>query len=40
MSTKGIDVSTHETAYSPGMTIESAYDFLKTLPQFKGAQDV
>lgn len=31
---------TYETAYSPGMTIESAYDFLKTLPQFEGAQDV
>lgn len=31
---------TYETDYSPGMTIGTAYEFLKTLPQFEGAQDV
>ena len=31
---------TYETAYDPTMTIEKAYDYLKTLPQFEGATDV
>lgn len=31
---------TYETTYDPNMTVEAAYDFLKTLPQFKGAVDV
>ena len=31
---------TYETTYDPTMTIESAYSFLKTLPQFEGAIDV
>lgn len=31
---------TYETAYSQDMTVESAYTFLKTLPQFEGATDV
>lgn len=31
---------TYETEYDPSMTIEAAYDYLKTLPQFAGAVDV
>ena len=31
---------TYETAYTPDMTIENAYDYLKTLPAFEGATDV
>lgn len=31
---------TYETAYDPTMTIKSAYDYLKTLPQFEGAVDI
>ena len=31
---------TYETDYDPNMTIEAAYDYLKTLPQFDGAVDV
>lgn len=31
---------TYETAYDPAMTIESAYSYLKTLPQFTGATDI
>ena len=31
---------TYETDYDPTMTIESAYGYLKTLPQFEGAEDV
>ena len=31
---------TYETAYSPSMTIELAYEYLKTLPQFEGATDI
>lgn len=30
---------TYETNYDPKMTVESAYDFLKTLPEFDGAVD-
>lgn len=31
---------TYETAYDENMTIEAAYEYLKTLPQFEGAEDV
>jgi hypothetical protein len=31
---------TYETAYDENMTIESAYEYLKTLPEFEGAEDV
>ena len=31
---------TYETAYNPAMTIEGAYEYLKTLPQFEGATDI
>lgn len=31
---------TYEIAYDPSMTVESAYAYLKTLPQFEGAEDV
>lgn len=31
---------TYETDYNENMTIETAYEFLKTLPQFEGAEDV
>lgn len=31
---------TYETDYNPDMTIEDAYDWLKTLPFFEGATDV
>ena len=31
---------TYETAYDPTMTIESAYEYLKTLPRFEGATDI
>lgn len=31
---------TYETAYSPNMTIEMAYEYLKTLPEFGGATDI
>lgn len=31
---------TYETEYAPNMTIESAYEWLKTLPQFEGAIDI
>lgn len=31
---------TYETAYCPSMTIELAYEYLKTLPQFEGATDI
>lgn len=31
---------TYETDYDAEMTVESAYDYLKTLPQFDGAIDV
>ena len=30
---------TYETAYDPTMTVWTAYDYLKTLPQFEGAID-
>jgi len=30
---------TYETAYDPTMNISTAYDWLKTLPQFEGAED-
>ncbi len=31
---------TYECPYDENMTIESAYDYLKTLPEFEGAEDV
>ena len=31
---------TYETAYCPTMTVELAYEFLKTLPEFEGATDI
>ena len=31
---------TYELEYDPTMTIESAYSYLKTLPQFSGATDI
>lgn len=31
---------TYEMAYDPTMTVETAYDYLKTLPQFEGAIDI
>lgn len=32
--------TTYELGYDPYMTIESAYGYLKTLPQFEGAEDI
>lgn len=32
--------TTYETAYTPDMTVQSAYDYLKTLSVFKDATDV
>lgn len=31
---------TYETVYVEDMTIEAAYDYLKTLPEFEGATDI
>lgn len=31
---------TFETDYNEYMTVEKAYDYLKTLPEFEGADDV
>lgn len=31
---------TYETSYDENMTIVSAYEYLKTLPQFEDAEDV
>lgn len=31
---------TYETVYDENMTIEKAYAYLKTLPQFEGATDI
>ena len=31
---------TYETSYDPTMTIENAYKYLKSLPEFEGAIDV
>ena len=31
---------TYETAYDESMTISSAYEYLKTLPEFEGATDI
>jgi hypothetical protein len=33
-------VVTYETDYNENMTIEQAYEYLKTLPEFEGALDV
>ncbi len=32
--------TTYETEYSPNMTVELAYEYLKTLPEFEGATDI
>lgn len=31
---------TYETDYDPTMSIESAYEYLKTLPEFEGSTDI
>lgn len=31
---------TYETDYKENMTVEEAYDYLKTLPEFEGAEDI
>lgn len=31
---------TYETAYDDNMTVSAAYDYLKTLPEFEGAEDI
>lgn len=31
---------TYETTYDPNMTVENAYEWLKTLPIFEGATDI
>ena len=31
---------TYETDYDPKMSVETAYEYLKSLPEFKGAKDV
>lgn len=31
---------TYETTYDDGMTTEQAYNYLKTQPEFEGAEDV
>lgn len=31
---------TYETDYVENMTIESAYNYLKSLPEFEGAEDI
>lgn len=33
-------VVTYEMDYDPKMTIETAYNYLKTLPAFEGAEDI
>lgn len=35
-----IKAKTYETEYDENMTVESAYDYLKTLPEFEGATDI
>lgn len=32
--------ATYETAYKENMTIEEAYSYLRSLPQFAGADDI
>lgn len=32
--------TTYELEYCPTMTVELAYEFLKTLPEFEGATDI
>ena len=32
--------ATYEKAYDPNMTVEAAYEYLKTLPDFEGATDI
>lgn len=35
-----VSVEYIHTEYNPEMTVSKAYDYLKTLPQFEGAEDV
>lgn len=35
-----IHTEIHEAPYDQGMTVESAYEWVKALPAFEGAQDV
>lgn len=35
-----IHTATYEAPYDQSMTVESAYEWVKTLPQFEGAEDV
>ncbi len=35
-----IKAVTYETDYNPAMTIEEAYNFIKTLPEFESAENV
>lgn len=35
-----IKAITYETDYDPKMSVETAYEYLKSLPEFKGAKDV
>ena len=32
--------ATYEAAYMPDLTVEAAYEYLKTLPDFEGATDI
>jgi hypothetical protein len=40
MSQPYVKSITYETAYTPDMNVESAYKYLKTLPEFDGAVDI
>lgn len=31
---------TYQMAYDENMTVKTAYDYLKTLPQYEGAEDI
>lgn len=35
-----VDAQYINTNYNPDMTISEAYNFIKTLPQFEGAEDI
>lgn len=40
MSQPYVKSVTYETAYSENMTVEAAYEYLKTRPEFEGADDI
>ena len=40
MSQPYVKSITYETAYSPTMSVDLAYEYLKTLPEFEGAVDI